>query len=213
MGKPGKKVKEEVYPLFSSPVVKLVIDDDFSDFEKGVKELDFQGVTSEGSFAQDISIDRYILNKFPREKDIFLHCFDCYYKDNILKANSDEFKITTSWATRTIRGSYGQFHCHTNSMFSGVFYFEDADTEIEFQSYNTSPRQLATSDPDEWNIYNSRTFRFTPQKNMLLLFPSYLYHKIGRNNKDPERISVAFNLFPNGTFGNMDSTVKIQIQS
>jgi hypothetical protein len=40
-----------------------------------------------------------------------------------------------------------------------------------------------------------------------------LYHKIDRNCKDPERISVAFNLFPNGKFGDADSTVNIQIQN
>lgn len=213
MSNPGNRISEEIYPLFPSTVLKLIIDDDFSNFEQKVKELDFQSIGSDGSYCQDISIDRYILNKFPREKEIFLELFNNYYKDNILKAYDDNFQITTSWATRTIRGSYGQFHQHSNSIYSGVFYFEDAHTPIEFESYNLLPRQLSLSDQKEWNIYNSKIWKFFPKKNQLLLFPSYLYHKIGRNYKDQERISVAFNLFPTGKIGSMDSTVRIQIQS
>lgn len=213
MSDPGTRISQEIYPLFPSTVLKLIVDDNLSEFEKKVKELDFQSINSNGSYCQEISIDRYILNKFPREKQIFLELFNTYYKDNILKAYEDNFEITTSWATKTIRGSYGQFHQHSNSMYSGVFYFEDAHTPIEFESYNIFPRQLSLTEPKEWNVWNSKTWNFQPKKNQLLLFPSYLYHKIDRNYKDPERISVAFNLFPNGKIGNMDSTVKIQIQS
>ncbi len=213
MNEPGDKISQEIYPLFPSTVLKLIIDDDFSEFEKKVKELDFQSITSSGSYCQEISIDRYILNKFPRERQIFLELFNTFYKENILKAYENKFEITTSWATRTIRGSYGQFHQHSNSMYSGVFYFEDADTPIEFESYNLAPRQLSLTEPKEWNILNSKTWDFKPKKNQLLLFPSYLYHKIGRNYRDPERISVAFNLFPTGKIGNMDSTVNLQIQN
>lgn len=205
-------VQEEIYPLFSSPVLKLIVDEDFSDFEREVKRLDFQETTSEGSYCQDISIDRYVLNKFPREKGIFLELFNTHYKHNILKS-SDAFEITTSWATRTIRGSYGQYHQHLNSMYSGVFYFDDAETEIRFESYNLQPSQLELSDPYDWNVYNSKTWAFTPKKNQLLLFPSYLFHKITKNYRDPERISLAFNLFPTGRLGAMDSAVTLQIQS
>jgi len=213
MSDPGTRVSQEIYPLFPSTVLKLIVDDDFSEFEKGVKNLDFQTTNSAGSYCQEISIDKYILNRFPREKQIFLELFNNYYKDNILKAYNDEFKITTLWATITIRGSYGQVHQHSNAMYSGVFYFEDAYTPIEFESYNLSPRQLSLNDPKQWDILNSKTWNFLPKKNQLLLFPSYLYHKIDRNCKDPERISVAFNLFPNGKFGDADSTVNIQIQN
>jgi len=213
MSDPGGRISQEIYPLFPSTVLKLIIDDDFSDFEKKVKEIDFQSIGSDGSYGQEISIDRYILNKFPREKEIFLEVFNHYYKNNIMKAYEDKFEITTSWVTKSIRGSYGQFHQHSNSMYSGVFYFEDANTPIEFESYNLAPRQLSLTEPKEWNIWNSKTWDFLPKKNQLLIFPSYLYHKIGRNYKDPERVSVAFNLFPTGKIGNMDSTVNLQIQS
>jgi len=42
----------------------------------------------------------------------------------------------------------------------------------------------------------------------LYLFPSYLQHRIGKNEEDQVRYSLAFNLFPVGVFGKLDSELK-----
>ena len=41
---------------------------------------------------------------------------------------------------------------------------------------------------------------------MLIIFPSYLHHKIEKNTFDEVRHSLAFNVMPDGIIGENDST-------
>ena len=44
------------------------------------------------------------------------------------------------------------------------------------------------------NEYNSAEHEIIPKTGMLYLFPSYIYHAVGTNDKEVERISISFNL-------------------
>ena len=126
------------------------------------------------------------------------------FSDNILKANSDEFKITTSWATRTIRGSYGQFHCHTNSMFSGVFYIkspENAGNLLLSHPLSVPTCVSSTIRPlfKENNIFNSKIFAHKPNDCDIIIFPSHVEHEVTRNMSGELRCCIAFNYFVEGT--------------
>jgi len=48
-------------------------------------------------------------------------------------------------------------------------------------------------------------WKLNPKKNMLVFFPSYLYHKIEKNTSDEVRHSLAFNIMPDGATGKVDS--------
>ena len=48
-------------------------------------------------------------------------------------------------------------------------------------------------------------WRLQPKKNMLIIFPSYLHHKIEKNTFDEVRHSLAFNVMPDGATGDVDS--------
>ena len=56
------------------------------------------------------------------------------------------------------------------------------------------------------NTNNAKEYILTPQKNMLLFFPSYIWHKILTNSSNTTRYSLAFNLIPIGQYGSGDST-------
>ena len=45
----------------------------------------------------------------------------------------------------------------------------------------------------------------TPHKNGLVLFPSYLKHKILKHDSDIPRYSLAFNIVPVGHYGTGDA--------
>ena len=60
---------------------------------------------------------------------------------------------------------------------------------------------------DNTNNYNCTNIQIFPQKNLLILFPSYLYHKITYNNSDKARYSLAFNISPVGKIGCDDSCI------
>jgi hypothetical protein len=63
--------------------------------------------------------------------------------------------------------------------------------------------------PNKISIYNMREYTITPKRNQLILFFSNLRHKINDNNSQKDRYSLAFNLLPEGTFGEGDSKINL----
>ena len=47
-----------------------------------------------------------------------------------------------------------------------------------------------------WDMTSGELFIIPPKSNMLLIFPSWLEHKVGNNLKTNSRISVSFNSIP-----------------
>ena len=118
----------------------------------------------------------------------------------------NEFIITTSWFTHTKNDKFGNFHNHSNSMFSGVFYFTDDNSSIKFQNFNKNT--CFNIIPKEFNVYNSSSWEVKPPKGTILLFPSELYHYVNISNND--RKSLAFNIVPVGEYGGGDSKVNVE---
>lgn len=148
--------------------------------------------------------DLYVLenDKFKFLKDIILDEFKNYSK-GVLKYTND-FKITTSWFTVLNKDKEGQIHNHHNCMYSGLLYLQvDNDTgDIVFLDLSDKRNNLI---PSEYNIFNSREWRYTPTNGLLLFFPSEMHHKIEKNESNITRHSLAFNIIPIGTYGEGDS--------
>ena len=105
---------------------------------------------------------------------------------------------------------YGHYHYHTNSIYSAIFYFDSYDSgELVF--YNPFPTtfELNCDDDVEDTVFNSHEWEIKPQKNRLVIFPSQLHHQVLKNTSGKNRYSLAFNLFPSGKFGEVDSALNI----
>tara|TARA_A100001234_G_C12461520_1_gene315407 strand:- start:48 stop:638 length:591 start_codon:yes stop_codon:yes gene_type:complete len=194
-----------VHPIFSSPICEIDIKEDLTRLNS-IKDYKFINTTSTGSSNSFNTENLSVLDKFPQEKaNLFFHFLK--YKNEVLKFNSTEFRITTSWGTKTLPNGYSQFHNHTNSVYSCVFYFDDVSGgNIEFTTTNNSFQLNA---PSEVNILNLRNFFITPRKNLLLIFPSYLLHRVAENNSEQTRYSLAFNIFPTGSIFAGDSSITL----
>jgi len=190
----------EVYPLFSKPVYvnKLsfdskkflsLIEDEF--VESGGEKLLNQEHVSKASVNKNV-LDQI---KFKTLKNLLMVESKKYYKD-VLKYKND-FKITTSWFTKTLKDESSNYHKHSNALISGVLYLNVPKNsgDINFQIYNDETFHL---DCTEYNIYNSTNFTFETFNNLLIMFPSNLYHKILKSESTEPRISLAFNMMPYG---------------
>ena len=132
--------------------------------------------------------------------------------NEILGLDSESVQITQSWVSHKNPGEMHQKHHHANSMISGVYYFQDSADKfpaITFWKNNTNggcyemtlPYVKETSDkPYSWNH-----FTYTPSKNDLILFPSYLQHSVDVNMTGEIRKSLAFNIMPTKSLGRVDS--------
>jgi len=124
----------------------------------------------------------------------------------------NNFKITTSWVTKTLPSQTSNYHNHRNSMFSGVLYIQTDENSggINFSKFNNDSNILL--DAEEYNLYNSNDYTIAPENGTLIFFPSEIYHKILKNNSNIIRYSIAFNLFPTGSLGYGDSSINLKIK-
>lgn len=194
--------------LFSSSIIVFEpLEDLFSLNE--VKKYEYVSTDVEYSNGCYISKNTSILNDFPKEKKIICNYFNIL-KNNILRHEDTEFIMTRSWATKTVKGSYSQYHKHSNNYYSGVLYFDNHDENsapIEFENplniFNNF--QIKVS---ETNYYNSQKARMLAS-NKLIFFPAYLKHRIGKHQSDTLRYSIAFNFHPCGNYGSGDNELTV----
>jgi uncharacterized protein (TIGR02466 family) len=178
----------------------------------------FEQIKSDTKFLQHsggncyTSSDFYVLNNYEKLKLDIQNSFD-FLKNNILKYESTQFKITTSWITKVRPGGMSHYHNHKNCMYSGVLYFDDLKNcaPIEFSNSNLYQDSFLLNQPSEVNIYNSNTWAIHPSKNTIIFFPSYLMHRVGYHGSEQSRYSLAFNFMPDGIYGSSDSTMRVEI--
>jgi len=207
-----KNIESIVIPLFSSPVVIYQIEEEIN-FLQHIDSVSFKRIkehTNDNLKPTYISSDLKILNTYTDTKKIVDKYFN-QFKNDVMKCNDTEFKMTTSWVTKTVKNSMSHYHNHKNSVFSGVLYLSGGKdlAPIEFKNYNT---QDILFDVKEYNIYNSDAWQLYPQKNMIIFFKSNLIHKIGHQKIDADRYSIAFNYFPEGDIGYDDSSANINLK-
>jgi len=63
--------------------------------------------------------------------------------------------------------------------------------------------------PSQYTDLNSPYYSIGAMNKMLIFFPSHLYHRIGFNNSNLTRYSIAFNFIPTGKIGYADSELKL----
>ena len=153
------------------------------------------------------SKDKKVLDKLPKLKTKLYSKF-VDFKKNIMGYKND-FKITTSWISKTDKKQQSMYHNHKNSMYSGVYYpivDEDSAPLLFHQDDNVSFNLETIAN----NINNSSEIKVAPQSDTVIFFPSDLYHCIGEHLSNKTRYCIAFNLFPIGKLGDADSYVEVQ---
>ena len=182
------------YPIFPSSVYAMYLKDDVSEFFNSII-----GSVNFGTYGADNphTVSKFtLLDDYPEMKKLFT---DISLQVLSEVAGAKKVKMTTSWLTAIEPDETPVMHRHTNSWFSGVYYFQDSPyTGLEFKNPIERDIDLVT----KGSLLN---WRLQPKKNMLIIFPSYLHHKIEKNTFDEVRHSLAFNVMPDGATGDVDS--------
>ena len=107
------------------------------------------------------------------------------------------------WININEKYHFNEWHIHGGSTLSGAYYIKhDGSVEngtIKFKHPENSylieahwPKGLI----EKTNEVTADIISVTPKSNMLLIFPSWLEHKVEINLKNDSRISVSFNSIP-----------------
>ena len=105
-------------------------------------------------------------------------------------------KIDNLWININPPGSYNIAHRHPLSLISGVFYLSvpKGSGGIVFTNpIDKFDMFFGKNVVDNYTPYNTVDYEYNPIANELILFPSFLTHRVMTNNSDSDRISLAFN--------------------
>lgn len=205
--------KYEVQPLFSIPVLIGSLDvNDFTPILDDYRDdSNWRANIGEGRNNNWVSKDMNVLSKYPVQRDIIQRCVQDYVSE-VMGYDTVETPLTTSWLTKTTEGGYAKTHSHTNAVVSGCFWFQSAtdnqDGPICFQDWDR-PTTMMLGYPKDRGILNSQEWWVRPLAGMIAIWPSYLRHRIGKSMSSRPRYSMAFNAFPSGTFGTLDSSITL----
>ncbi len=119
------------------------------------------------------------------------------YIDHFNKLKNFKITINGFWINTNDKYHYNKEHMHfnTENKLSGIWYVNcNADSgNIIFRGREEliAPSQLNTYFKSSHFL---NVFEMTPEKNDLLIFPSYLVHSVSPNISDLTRVSVAFDI-------------------
>ena len=212
-----EKLKQEERPdpyinsIFSCPVYTTKRDSILTPEE----ERDIAKIVKEGMYKNEgnsTSNNNYIFDdKLKEIKQFCEQQLKIYVEQVIVPKEELDFYITQSWLNITKPGGSHHVHFHQNSIISGVFYIStEEDDKITFNDINIKVKGNVLFELKEFNIWNSTTWFFPVNNNELVLFPSWLDHRVEINEKaTTDRISLSFNTFIRGTLGLRDELTEL----
>ena len=117
-----------------------------------------------------------------------------YHHEIQLKKNLKQ-KIDIIWANINGKEHSNEYHAHPRAILSGAFYLTKGKTPIVFgHPFSAITTYFwGESIVEEWNEITSGEWRIEPRLNNLLIFPSWVQHKVSINEEDTDRISFSFN--------------------
>ena len=104
-------------------------------------------------------------------------------------------KITSMWSIINNKDAFNEKHHHGNSALSAAYYVKAEQNAGNIVFYD--PRQANVfhhPTSKQVNSVNAQVQSVTPKAGTLVLFPSYLEHKVNPNLSNDERIVISFNV-------------------
>ena len=205
---------QQIYGIFPCPVHIVKRDTKLSPKE----EKDVRKIVKEGmyrNYGNSTSENSDIFNgKLKKIKQFCEQHIKSYVEQVISPKEEIDFYITQSWLNITKPGEFHHDHSHNNSLISGVFYIStEEDDKITFSDPNARVKELIKFEQKEYNLFNSTSWFFPSVTNELVLFPSWLNHKVDTNEKaTTDRISLSFNTFVKGTLGNREDMTELNLR-
>jgi uncharacterized protein (TIGR02466 family) len=114
----------------------------------------------------------------------------------------NKLKLKNFWINVNFKKDFNIPHTHNGSIISGVFYVKSPENcgNLVFKNPNDDVMRcyfrylnLIGGNDYSFTEFTSELWEIVPEKNNLILFPSWLEHYVEPNQSDEERISIAFN--------------------
>jgi len=130
----------------------------------------------------------------PQDDRLFSWFQECIDEVSMYRFGIKNQTICDAWVTKTTFTEQSAEHLHSHSILSGLLYLSESKTETIF--YPQDFFYITHSRPKIFlSKNNSVPVKFIPKVGTLLIFPSYLRHKIALHKEKTTRYTLAFNTF------------------
>jgi uncharacterized protein (TIGR02466 family) len=102
-------------------------------------------------------------------------------------------KLSNFWINVNPPHSYNERHNHTLSFFSCVYYVNVPKNSGEFIVERSDESKFFLQYFEHEIEEAAQSYIIDPTESSLIMFPSWVYHSVGANNSQEDRISIAFN--------------------
>jgi uncharacterized protein (TIGR02466 family) len=119
-----------------------------------------------------------------------------FSKEYGVSKNIEDIHCDDLWFNISSRGNYQEYHQHSDSHFSLVYYVKAEKNcgNILFRNIESFADMCQL--PIDSNNYTAASYKtcfYTPKESMILIFRSNLLHMVEKNNSDSDRITIAMN--------------------
>jgi hypothetical protein len=140
----------------------------------------------------------------PKDEKLFDWFQECIDQVSVYRFGVKNQTICDAWMTKTTFTEQSAIHAHSHSIFSGLLYLNESKTETIFH-----PEDFFYNSYSKPKIFHSKNnflpVKFVPKVGTLLIFPSYLKHKIAVHKEKTTRYTLAFNTFFDGTISELNT--------
>lgn len=143
------------------------------------KEFELKEVNSiQYKFA--LNLQKYILNTF----------------QNLgWKIDKKNIRIAQMWAIINKHNDFNVIHTHPNSFLSAAYYVQAPKNCGKFKVENPNiAKRYYYPEIEKYNEFNAITTGIEIEQGDLLIFPSYLPHRVSENKTSEDRIVISFNV-------------------
>ena len=182
------KYKVDKFEQLNEELIKYIYELQNKDKE-GIKRSNQGGWHSENFRLADensiqkkfaIALQKYILNTF---------------QNMGWKIKDKNIRIKEMWAIINKRDNFNISHIHPNCFLSAAYYVKAPDNCGRFIIENPNmAKKYAHPEIENKNELNIEITGLDIEEGDLIIFPSYLPHKVGKNQSGEERVVISFNV-------------------
>ena len=192
-----------IHKLFVSPVFQFKIEN-YETLNKQLSEYIYNLKKNDAEGIQRSNVNGWHSKNFKIEKDNtpynFVKAIHGHVKEVIVegfgwKYVPEKVGMSEIWAIINKKGTFNKSHNHPGSYLSAAYYVKAPKNCGNINFYDPNEIKKFNSPAIE-NLTELSTsgFSIKPEEGNLLIFPSYLYHDVGKNLSDDDRIVISFNV-------------------
>ena len=194
---------KKIYKLFPSPVFQFKVQN-YENLNKQLTQYIYDLHKNDKEGIQRSNVNGWHSKNFKIEKDNipynFVKSIHAYVKEVIVdgfgwKYVPEKVGVSEIWAIINKKGTFNSSHNHPGSYLSAAYYVKAPNNCGNIHFYDPNEiKKFNSPSTEKLTELSTSGFSIKPEEGHLLIFPSYLYHDVGRSLSDEDRIVISFNV-------------------